>query len=242
MPIAIHVDPKNNTKQGVILIYAYCSYFVVFLGLALKPLAPWMLYDVLFSPNVYFFLSNSYFINIIMNTLGGATIIDCPITMIINSFFIGLFPFTNCGPTQWVDGYTKEWLLIFSVAHVIQITVLTLQFFFGARFFLPKWMRTRTYDEYLTYLEPIDINRKHPESCRLCLNLLSEPELEYSDSDKNYKYQRFDRKYYLKTPCLHKFHPNCLLRQVKIQQECPVCDAKLPKDCYSDNVFQMIEF
>ena len=50
-----------------------------------------VLYNVLFNSSMYFILSNVYFINIITNIIGRSWMSDHPASMILNTFYIGLF-------------------------------------------------------------------------------------------------------------------------------------------------------
>ena len=54
-----------------------------------------LLNNVLFNPTVYFLIPNILIINIITNIIGKCSFSDHPISMALNSLFIGLFPYTS---------------------------------------------------------------------------------------------------------------------------------------------------
>mmetsp|Transcript_28517 Transcript_28517/g.25244 ORF Transcript_28517/g.25244 Transcript_28517/m.25244 type:complete len:141 (+) Transcript_28517:228-650(+) len=140
--------------------------------------------------------------------------------MILNSIYIGYFPYSGYSPKLWIDGYTNNLLLVYVVIQILFISILTFQYFKGSRFMFPQKYRTMVYDQYKCRIK--NILKEKEEICNLCLNTLIEPELEYRDIDQNYKYIRFDEGVYYKIPCQHQFHPNCLLKSIKDKLECPI--------------------
>ena len=224
-----HDFKVNDIATGSHIVF-WCIYFI----LAIFILAPYLFYDVLFSPTIYFIFSNAYVINIIVNIIAKRSIWDHPASMVINSFYIGYLPFSSYGPTLWIEGYNMQWTLLFILAQGIQISIVSLQFYKGSRFFLPSSMRTMVYDKYRKRLMITENCLEDSETCNSWTNNLSEPELEYSDSDPTYKYERFDPDIYFELPCSHKFHPNCLLRRLKEKLAWPIWDVAVPKNRYDD--------
>ena len=201
IPTFLQGDKVGNDfrgRDGPIL--CYIAYWVISLVIVIFFIGDVMLYRVYFSPVGYLLFSNVYFINIVCNVLGKRTISDHPASMCINVFFIGYFPFTHYGPTLWVDGFNTTWVVWFLILQGIQIGVISCQFMFGSRFFLPKRCRSRTYDKFRKVLAGGDNEASNTEQCNLCMNALSEPELEYADSDQNYTYEQFDRGTYFELP------------------------------------------
>jgi len=155
-----------------------------------------------------------------MNITDGITVTDSPISMVLNAFCIGYFPYSVYSPILWIDGYTNNLLIIYTIIQIFSISVLTLQHFKGARFMFPQKYQKMVYDQYKCKL---DYSLKDTEdNCHLCLNSLDGPELEYFDLDKSYKYIRFEQEEYFKIPCGHQFHPNCLLKKIEEKRVCPI--------------------
>ena len=136
------------------------------------------LYDIYMAPFNYFLFTNIYIVNIIANFIGKKSIWDYTPSMILNSFYIGIYPFTSFGPDNWVGGYTKEWLIQYAIFQMILISILHFQYYYGSRFFLPSSMRKKTYENFLKTLSHNSPEFLNKENWGIWLNKLSEPELE----------------------------------------------------------------
>ena len=96
--------------------------------------------------------------------------------------------------------------------HITGIVLCWIQHKYGSWFFMPQRYRKRAYDSFRKSIT--NIQQQHILYCDICLNLLSQPELEYSDLSKNYKWKKFNIGVYFQMNCKHKFHPNCILKNV----------------------------
>lgn len=114
------------------------------------------------------------------------------------------------------------------------MAIMVAQSLYGSRFFLPPCLRTRTYSKYMKTLAGYDFHDWRYMNCQLCMNLLSEPELEHSDADPEYAWKSFKLGNYMEIPCKHVFHPNCILKAVRKNKRCPICEYILPEDSYDD--------
>mmetsp|Transcript_32836 Transcript_32836/g.32171 ORF Transcript_32836/g.32171 Transcript_32836/m.32171 type:complete len:96 (+) Transcript_32836:506-793(+) len=94
---------------------------------------------------------------------------------------------------------------------------------------LPNRYRTRKYQAMLKTL-----NRAYLlQECQLCMNKLSDCELEYADAHEGFEWKDYTNMY-IKTDCDHQFHPNCLFTFIKEERKCPVCEKQLPENHWND--------
>mmetsp|Transcript_20553 Transcript_20553/g.22911 ORF Transcript_20553/g.22911 Transcript_20553/m.22911 type:complete len:234 (+) Transcript_20553:104-805(+) len=194
----------------------------------------WMIQNILMTPSVYYIPTIANAINIIVNIIAKSALTQNIPSMILNSIFIGLFPFTKMGTILFAEGFDNNWLIKYAAINAIVIAILFIQDRFGSRFFLPSCLRTRVYNKFLKNLKHNSPEVVHTQQCELCLNDLADPGLEYSDADKSYTYKRFEPSQFMVAPCGHKFHPNCLLKLSQKDGKCLICYEALPADYYDD--------
>mmetsp|Transcript_7909 Transcript_7909/g.9060 ORF Transcript_7909/g.9060 Transcript_7909/m.9060 type:complete len:205 (+) Transcript_7909:1061-1675(+) len=110
-------------------------------------------------------------------------------------------------PSNYFPGYNSEYFCSFFILFSLGILFVIMQGFYGSRFFLPPCLRSNAYNKYMHRINNIRDEEKGL-SCQICTNLLSEPELEYSDADPSYKWVQFDLGIYIQTECDHFYHLN----------------------------------
>eukprot|EP00817_Percolomonadidae_sp_ATCC50343_P007346 CAMPEP_0117428452 /NCGR_PEP_ID=MMETSP0758-20121206/8152_1 /TAXON_ID=63605 /ORGANISM="Percolomonas cosmopolitus, Strain AE-1 (ATCC 50343)" /LENGTH=141 /DNA_ID=CAMNT_0005214807 /DNA_START=1371 /DNA_END=1796 /DNA_ORIENTATION=+ len=91
----------------------------------------------------------------------------------------------------------------------IQALILLLQYVFGGRVFIPKWIMPKGYSYYRPIPESAIENGEC--TCVICLEVV--PETEKA----------------MVTPCNHAFHEECLKRWMEEKLECPVCRETIPQ-------------
>mmetsp|Transcript_12952 Transcript_12952/g.11472 ORF Transcript_12952/g.11472 Transcript_12952/m.11472 type:complete len:110 (+) Transcript_12952:20-349(+) len=105
---------------------------------------------------MYFtFFSYLYLINIVINVINCQTLIDFPISMLLDVLLIAYFPYTCYGPNFWMDGYTKEVFLMYYAIIFFSAIILVLQYYKGSRFMLSMKFRKMTYEAYQRILIPL---------------------------------------------------------------------------------------
>ncbi|CAI2387871.1 unnamed protein product [Moneuplotes crassus] len=149
--------------------------------------------------------------------------------------YITLFPFTPLGPFYFPSD-DKLWVMYFFVSQLISVVLINLQAKFGSRFMLPNRLRKSYYN---TFQHEIHITMREEDmkdACSFCTNLLTEPEVEYQDSKQKLKFIRMknSKQIYYKLDCGHKFHPYCILSQLKQSRECPICKLYVGKNRFLD--------
>lgn len=96
---------------------------------------------------------------------------------------------------------------------------MVLQRFLGRTFYLPKFLNPNYYE----YLHKVDTLENQDEKCPICLIELSQSVEETTDANKNLL-----NKFYMQTPCKHKFHEKCLIYWMDQSLICPNCRTSIP--------------
>jgi len=121
-----------------------------------------------------------------------------------------------------------------------QLLVLYLQRKCGSRFFIPQLCRFWSeYNYYKSFSEDLEEgnNSDGINTCWICLNPLSfcedgeAPASEPSRSSISRIFRRSNdsqSRMYMKTPCGHKYHPQCLKTWMRRKLECPFCRQAIP--------------
>jgi hypothetical protein len=145
------------------------------------------------------------------------------ISMTITQCMLPLY-LRGCPENQFLAKPDLTWAAFFVMVVGAQVVVLILQKKLGSRFFLPE--KYKYWNEYNYYrsLDENDIEEGDVECC-ICLNSISHIEGEAVQSDGRPRYQRI---IYMQTPCLHKFHNDCLKPWMRQKLECPKCRSELP--------------
>ena len=138
-----------------------------------------------------------------------------PISIIICCFQLQIFN-VHASETHF-NIYYVAFLLIF---HLIFIALVEIQQNKGSRFLLPDHMRTRVYEKLIKSID----TRENDENlmCQIWMNPVDQPELEYSDNSPNYKWIRLPIGAYIQIEWNHIFHPNCILKSIKLNNSWPV--------------------
>lgn len=103
------------------------------------------------------------------------------------------------------------------------LVFLFLQKKYGRFYFIPKCIRPGYYQYKRRLLKN---SKNHLESCSICLSNLGEiPGLLETDNEKEEKLLPTK---FMKTPCNHHFHINCLEDWMKYNKVCPLCKTSLP--------------
>ncbi|KAH3684086.1 hypothetical protein WICPIJ_004942 [Wickerhamomyces pijperi] len=117
----------------------------------------------------------------------------------------------------------------------VQIGLLGLQSWFGARFFLPKAWLPNTYnyhpsltkEDVITGKFGIEFNEQTNKDiadgffqmdCAICMDVIR---IELDDGKKHL--HNNNRKEWMVTPCHHVFHSECLERHLRYKLQCPIC-------------------
>jgi transmembrane E3 ubiquitin-protein ligase len=116
--------------------------------------------------------------------------------------------------------------------------VLYLQRKCGSRFFIPKFCRFwNEYDYYKDFSEDLEEgnNSEGANTCCICLNPLSfmedQPQQNFRARGVARLFTRvrdYSTRRYMKTPCGHKYHIQCLKSWMRRKLECPFCRASIP--------------
>eukprot|EP00667_Euglena_gracilis_P006998 EG_transcript_7066 len=101
--------------------------------------------------------------------------------------------------------------------HFAVAGLLVVQYYFGARVFVPACLLPKRYNYHRPFsprqdLEAGQADGEHGEDCAICRHEvdLAEPEQ------------------YMVTPCDHIFHASCLSEWMYYKMECPICRGRLP--------------
>ena len=232
IPLLLHGEKNNSLNPKASSLISYLMTWIVGFVFILFIFNSMVLYYVLFNPTIYFILSNPYIINIVMNIIGRSCVSDHPASMILNSLFIGIFPFTKLGPYRWADGYNHTWLIIYLMFQSVQIIILSLQWKLGTLFFLPNKWRRKLYDKYTKQLIQNEYSCNF--ICNFCTNSLIDPSLKYNEKDISFAYSRFEKWIYFELPWSHRFHPSWILQMLEENNICPVWEVLIPKNIYLD--------
>lgn len=167
-------------------------------------------------------------LTIMTNAITETAFIQSPIMMVVKLVVYALLPFTSIGARTWTDGFDTTWAWRF-----ILIGFLLLQNLHGARFFLPRSLRSKVYDLYKKKVSP-EGSAELGLTCNLCLNRLDDVELEFKDTNDSSSYDDYEIGEYYETPWGHRFHPHWLLKAIDEETICPSWGKDLPKNIYSD--------
>mmetsp|Transcript_18854 Transcript_18854/g.21068 ORF Transcript_18854/g.21068 Transcript_18854/m.21068 type:complete len:121 (-) Transcript_18854:232-594(-) len=118
------------------------------------------------TPYAYYFFTNIYAVSILTNFIGRKTVCAFTPSMILNSVFIGLYPYSNFGPTLWVDGFNTFWLILYFISQAILISTLHFQYYKGSWFFMPSSMRPKKFDAFLRKMRHNSPEVLNKESCQ----------------------------------------------------------------------------
>ena len=147
------------------------------------------------------------------------------ISMTLTQCFLPLY-LRACPNNIFLSETNYLWSFVFVIVVFAQIAILYLQKKLGARFFLPE--KYKYWNEYNYYrnLEESDLEEGDTECC-ICLNLLStiDPDTQTQNNNARNGYHRIT---YMQTPCLHKFHTECLKPWMQQKLKCPKCRDDLP--------------
>ena len=165
------------------------------------------------NPYTYLFFCTFYGLMIIMNSVFKTRHFSYQtISVVILCLYLGTYPFTIFGPSHQIHEYDRSWFGYFVLINLILLMILIIQCRNGSRFFLPRIYRQKYHDKYRYKLED------HPEDigseCDMCMNLLSEGELEYINLEQSFDYKDLEH-YYYKLDWEHKFHPACFKKHQK---------------------------
>lgn len=127
--------------------------------------------------------------------------------------------------------------IFISVTLLIEAIILSLQKLIGPKFVIPKFLREQSYNYYIK-IE--DIPNKQME-CVFCLEKLEtiiENNKKIDDNENSYyeklinlanKLKEHSHKTsFMRTPCQHIFHSQCLEKWLELKNECPYCRKKIP--------------
>ncbi|KAL3645457.1 Transmembrane E3 ubiquitin-protein ligase fly1 [Castilleja foliolosa] len=103
----------------------------------------------------------------------------------------------------------RNWCICLALFMALQVCILLLQHYFGARCFIPLQILPEKYSYYRRFHE----GSNQAIDCVICMTTI-EPDQCSSDC--------------MVTPCDHFFHPSCLQRWMDIKMECPTCRRSLP--------------
>jgi hypothetical protein len=133
----------------------------------------------------------------------------------------------GCPDNQFLAKPDQQWWVLFIAVLLAQITILILQKKIGSRFFLPDKYRYWNEFNYYRNLEETDVEEGEVECC-ICLNILSHIEADSSTANPRRMFNQYQRIVYMQTPCMHKFHTDCLKPWMRQKLECFKCRAELP--------------
>ena len=216
------IQEGQNTARRA-LIFFYCKFYCVLLAF-------FFLIDNIFRNSLLLLVVNGlvWVPQIYKNIISkGRNTPDLKfvISMTMTQCFLPLY-IRACPNNIFLTKINYLWSLAFVLVILAQIAVLYLQKKFGARFFLPD--KYKYWNEYNYYrnLEECDLEDGDTE-CWICLNLLSylDPDTPNSDQTSRNGYRRI---VYMQTPCLHKFHIECLKPWMQQKIKCNKCRADLP--------------
>lgn len=120
---------------------------------------------VFMSPFMYFLLSNVYIVPIITSAIAKDVFTDHHWYIVGNSFYFGIYPLSNFGPSKWISGYSWLWLLSFMLVQSIYAFTVYGQRKYGSRWFLPARLRSREYDQFKRKLDADRLSKN--ENCHL---------------------------------------------------------------------------
>lgn len=191
--------------------------------------------NIFLNPVIYFAVSSWYAMMIILNAVFKTRHFGYQfLTMFLLSIYLCSYPYMPMGASALVPGF-NYWII--DIALFINLWLcLTLyaQLQYGSRFFLPSMLRTNRYEPFVQLLED------HPEDmqyeCDLCLNLLSDAELEYFNKDnKKQEFVEMQKTRYYRLLWNHKYHILWLTKTLKsTANRCSKCDGNIPDYEYDD--------
>ncbi|GFP86403.1 transmembrane E3 ubiquitin-protein ligase 1 [Phtheirospermum japonicum] len=103
----------------------------------------------------------------------------------------------------------RNWCICLALFMGLQVCILLLQHYFGARCFIPRQILPEKYSYYRRFHQ----GSNQAIDCVICMTTI---ELSQRSNDC------------MVTPCDHFFHPSCLQRWMDIKMECPTCRRPLP--------------
>lgn len=131
-----------------------------------------------------------------------------------------------------------NWTCYFIAFIGLQFLLLYLQKKCGSRFFIPKICRFwNEYNYYKDFSEDLEEgnNEDGANTCCICLNPLSyfegvdNPPAQTRSASRLFgRSQSSDTRSYMRTPCGHKYHQQCLKAWMRRKLECPFCRAPIP--------------
>ncbi|CAI2364373.1 unnamed protein product [Moneuplotes crassus] len=202
---------------------------LVYVAIWIFVLYPFLVRIVILVTASYITLSFFWLITILLNfafAVRASPLIFVCVTVSIYILFFGSNIFM---PSQYFESFHFGFIFPLLVGHLVLIAVIYCQQKYGSRFMLPNRYRTRKYQAMLKTL-----NRAYLlQECQLCMNKLSDCELEYADAHEGFEWKDYTNMY-IKTDCDHQFHPNCLFTFIKEERKCPVCEKQLPENHWND--------
>ncbi|CAI2359905.1 unnamed protein product [Moneuplotes crassus] len=161
-------------------------------------------------------------INFISNCVSKAKLHDKFLHLAV-VFYITVFQFTPYGT---LDSFGDDFwfIMLFFVSQVVFLCLIQLQKKFDWTFTFPDKLKCRNYNQFKRKVQVTMSEEDIAETCSLCMNKLTEPEVEYQDGKKAFSFGRInDQNTFYQLDCNHKFHPNCVLKPLKELQRCPHC-------------------
>lgn len=140
---------------------------------------------------------------------------------------------------EYRPNYLK--VICLSLIIIIEAFILCIQKYFGAKFIIPKRFRKQS---YLYYRKESELSQSEKESeCVICLDKLGnrvDYEEEVINEQTHYlkrklinllekiKKKKSNKEDYMKTPCHHIFHSQCLESWLNVKNQCPYCRQSIP--------------
>lgn len=168
MQVSIIMNPKEETSSHDSSTYMSIIISLFFyLGLRYIMYKYFITY-VFMVQSVYLLISNVWIFNILINLLCRMRMAFNTLTMSLFSFILLIYPYLQVIDENFVDPFNIEFYVRFIIYQTIQILVLTMQKYYGSRFFLPNKCRARKYDKFTKALDIISIVRDSNDiSCDL---------------------------------------------------------------------------
>ncbi|TNV80753.1 hypothetical protein FGO68_gene392 [Halteria grandinella] len=113
----------------------------------------------------------------------------------------------------------------------LQFGIMHIQQTKGPKYLIPKRFRAQQYNYLQTFIDTTDLESgtltanapETGEECVICMYTLRN-----QVNNEMQPMPNMISNTYMRTPCRHKFHQNCLQNWMRVKLECPVCREVLP--------------